>query len=141
MSVTVNTVLGAISPDELGVTLTHEHMVVRSEAVVAHFPHLYDIAAEKRRAVTQIRLAQSHGVRTVCDPSVVGLGRDVRFIRDLAVETGLQVVVASGVYTFDVLPRYFQTRSVDELAAAFVQEAEQGIPGTDIKPGFLKCAT
>ena len=68
------------------------------------------------------------------------LGRDIRFIERVAREAGLQTVACTGIYTYEHLPLFWQSRSADVMAAAFVHDFEHGIQGTDIKPGFLKCA-
>jgi phosphotriesterase-related protein len=68
------------------------------------------------------------------------LGRDVRFIERVVKETGLQAIVCTGIYTYDHLPLFWQSRSPDVMADAFVHDIEQGIQGTEIKAAFLKCA-
>ena len=68
------------------------------------------------------------------------LHRDVQFIERVAKETGLQALVCTGIYTYDYLPLFWQSRSPDVMADAFVHDIEQGIQGTDIKAAFLKCA-
>ena len=67
-------------------------------------------------------------------------GRDVRFSRRVAEETGLQVVPCTGIYTYDYLPPYFMFRGEDAMADLFVHDIEEGIQGTEIKAAFLKCA-
>ncbi len=67
------------------------------------------------------------------------LGRDIRFAERVARDTGLQVVACTGIYTYDHLPLFWQSRSADVMSDAFVHDIEQGIQGTDIKATFLKC--
>lgn len=137
----IQTVTGPIEDTQLGQTLIHEHLRVRSEEVVAQFPHLYDEEEEFRRAVKDVSAAKAKGIQTICDPTVMGLGRDVHFMERVARETGMQVVVATGIYTFHYLPPHFQNRPVDYMADLFVRDIEVGIQNTSIKAGFLKCAT
>ena len=80
------------------------------------------------------------GVRTICDPTAMFLGRDVGFMRRVAEETGLQVVACTGIYTYDHLPTFFVSRDPDQIADLFVADIETGIQGTDIKAAFIKCA-
>lgn len=138
----VDTVTGPIDADQLGLTLVHEHPRVRSEVVAFQFPHLYDEEAELRVAVEWGNAAKSHGVKTIVDPSIMDLGRDIRFTKQVAEETGLNVVPATGIYGwhYEKLPHHFQTRDVDYMADAFVHDLEQGIQGTEIKAAFVKCA-
>lgn len=137
----VNSVAGVIDSTDLGITLVHEHLRTRREDVPVQFPHLYDDTSGVAAVIEQVRAAQARGLRTICDPTVLGLGRDVRFMSAVAHATGLQVIAATGIYTFDKLPGYFATRGIDALADAFVHDLEVGIQGTDSRAGFIKCTT
>ncbi len=139
--VEIATVNGPKPAHGLGRTLVHEHMRSRREPTMVAFPHIYDDALEFDRAVTAVTAAQARGVKTICDPSVMGLGRDVAFIKKVADTTGATVIVATGAYTFLELPQYFQRRPIDALVEAFVHDATVGIQNTRIRAGFLKCAT
>jgi phosphotriesterase-related protein len=58
----------------------------------------------------------------------------------VADESGLNVVLATGVYTYDHLPQPLLNRDEDAIAELFVHDIEQGIQGTDVKAAFIKCA-
>jgi phosphotriesterase-related protein len=137
---TVESVGGPLERDGLGTTLVHEHLRMRSEPVPAQFPHLYDDEEGFRRAVEVARALIEQGVRTICDPSCMNHARDIRFMKRVADESGLQVVPCTGVYTYTELPQALRNRDEDYLADAFVHDIEQGIQATDIKAAFLKCA-
>lgn len=137
----VQTTAGAIDAGEMGLTLVHEHLRTRSEAVVAQFPHLYDEEREHDRAVTQVRAAMERGVKTICDPTVMHLGRDIRFMARVAEETAVQLVPATGIYTYHYLEPHFQNRDVDYMVDVLVRDVEVGIQGTEVKAAFLKCCT
>jgi len=137
---TVETVQGAVAAEELGVTLVHEHVRFRDEAVAAQWPDRYDEQAELDAAVAAVNAAKGHGVRTVVDPAPMFGGRDVRFMRQVAETTGVQLVACTGIYTYDYLPHYFENRDADLMAEHFVADIEVGIQGTGIKAAFLKCA-
>jgi len=137
---TIETVTGAIDEGDLGRTLGHEHFRTRSEMVVAQWPHLYDEDAQRERALEDARAVMEHGVKSVCVPDAMLLGRDAAFLKEISEETGLQLVVATGIYTYEELPQYFVNRDVDHMADCFAHDIEEGIQVTDIKAGFLKCA-
>jgi phosphotriesterase-related protein len=137
----VQAVNGPLDTAHLGFTLIHEHLRVRSEGVAEQWPHLYDTAAERARAIAQVREAQRHGVATIADPTVMGHGRDVRLMQAVVTATGIQLIAATGLYTYNELPPYFANRPIDALADAFVHDIEQGIQGTSVRAAFLKCAT
>jgi phosphotriesterase-related protein len=58
----------------------------------------------------------------------------------VADESGLNVVLATGVYTYEHLPQALASRSEDQIAEIFVHDIENGIQGTGIKAAFIKCA-
>jgi phosphotriesterase-related protein len=146
---TVETVTGPIESSELGTTLIHEHLRTRDEAVHQQWPQAkasggiperehpgdgYEAAIEVAKAAVEL------GVKTICDPTAMFLGRDVNFMKRVSEETGLQVVPCTGIYTYDHLPPFFVGRDPDQIADLFVADIEQGIQGTEIKAAFIKCA-
>jgi phosphotriesterase-related protein len=137
----IETTAGPVDVDALGLTLVHEHLRIRSEEVVAQFPHIYDEEREFQRAVDQVNAAKALGVTTICEPTVMGNGRDARFAQRVGEETGVQLVLSTGIYTYHYLPPHFQNRDEDYMAELFVRDIEVGIQGTDVKAGFLKCCT
>ncbi len=136
----VQTVQGAVDADELGVTLIHEHVRARDDAVAAEWPGAYDEQAELEAALVQVRGARGHGVQTIVDPTAMYLGRDVRFMKQVADETGVRIVACTGIYSYGHLPPFFVNRDADAMAALFVSDIERGIQGTPIRAAFIKCA-
>src|SRR3954469_22777006 len=137
---TVETVNGPLDLDELGRTLIHEHFRTTDEAVRFQFPHLYDEDAEWDAAMADAHAVRGHGVETVVEPSAMFLHRDAAFSKRVADESGLNVILATGIYTYDHLPQVLVNRDEDGVAAIFVHEIENGIQNTGIKPAFIKCA-
>ena len=136
----VQTVQGAVEADELGVTLIHEHVLFRDEAVAAEWPDRYDEQAELGAALEEVSAAKARGVKTIVDPTAMFGGRDVRFMKRVADETGVQIIPCTGIYTYDHLPQYFLNRDADAIADHFISDIQQGIQGTAIRAAFLKCA-
>jgi phosphotriesterase-related protein len=136
----VETVQGAVEADELGLTLVHEHLRFRDEAVAEEWPGRYDDQAELDAALEAVNAAKTHGVKTVVDPTAMLGGRDVRFMKRVADDTGVQVVPCTGIYSYDYLPHYFANRDIDAMADHFISDIEGGVQGTKIKAAFLKCA-
>lgn len=136
----IESVAGPLDAEDLGHTLIHEHLRARDESNAAQFPHLYDEDAIRAAAADAAKGAVAAGVKTIGEPTAMLLGRDVRFIQSVAAEAGLQAIVCTGIYTYDYLPLFWESRSPDVMAEAFVHDIEHGIQGTDIKAAFLKCA-
>ncbi len=137
----IHSIQGELKATQLGCTLVHEHLRIRSESVSFQFPHLYNEEEELQKAIEQVKAAKRWGVKTICDPSVMELGRDIRFMEKVADETGMQIIAATGIYSYHYIATHFQNRDVDYLARLFVHDIEVGIQQTSIKAGFLKCAT
>ena len=137
---TVESVNGPIDLEELGLTLIHEHFRATDEATRCQFPHLYDDAAEWDAALSDAKAVKGHGVRTVVEPSAMFLHRDAAYSKRVADESGLQVILATGVYTYEHLPQPLLNRNEDQIAELFVHDIENGIQGTEIKAAFIKCA-
>lgn len=137
---TVETTRGPIDAEDLGRTLVHEHFRTVDEAVRFQFPHLYDEAAEWEAAIADANAVKEHGIQTVVEPSAMFLNRDAAFSKRVADESGLNVVLATGIYTYDHLPQPFLNRDEDALTAVFVHEIEKGVQETEVKPAFIKCA-
>ncbi|MFI4990185.1 MAG: phosphotriesterase [Solirubrobacterales bacterium] len=136
----VHTVQGPVEADELGLTLAHEHVRFRDEAVAEQWPGRYDEQLELDAALLAVNDAKDRGVRTIVDPTAMFGGRDVNFMKRVADETGVRIVACTGIYSYDHLPHYFESRDVDVMADHFVEDIEIGVQGTGIRAAFLKCA-
>jgi phosphotriesterase-related protein len=137
---TVETVQGTVDASALGLTLIHEHVRFRDEAVAENWPGRYDTQAELDAALEAVRAAQGHGVQTIVDPTAMFGGRDVRFMKRVSDETGITIAFCTGIYTYDFLPHYFENRDEDAIAQHFVDDIVEGTQGTGMKASFLKCA-
>ena len=136
----VHTVQGPVEADELGLTLAHEHVRFRDEAVAEQWPGRYDEQLELDAALLAVNGAKDRGVRTIVDPTAMFGGRDVNFMTRVAEQTGVRIVACTGIHSYDYLPHYFENRDIDVMADHFVEDIEIGCQGTDIRAAFLKCA-
>jgi phosphotriesterase-related protein len=87
-------------------------------------------------------------VDSVVDNTAIGMGRNVGRVRRIAADSGVNVIVATGIYTFDKLPRFFSLRGPgtrnggpEPLEALFVREIEEGIADSGVRAGIIKCTT
>lgn len=147
---TIETARGPIAAGDLGVTLMHEHVVNVNAEVARDQPQLgigRDRDAVRDRVVAELRRAHDAGVDAIVDATALGHGRDVAFVAEVAREVDLHIVIATGIYTFDALPRIFQHRTGgggdprDLLVELFVRDITEGVAGTGVKAGVIKCAT
>lgn len=150
---TIETVGGPIAAADLGRTYMHEHIFVLTSDVQQNYPDEWgDEETRIGDAVAKLRALAAQGVRTVVDPTVVGLGRFIPRVRRIAEQVPeLNIVVATGVYTYDSIPFHFRYRGPglaavlgtdvpDPMVDMFVRDVTEGIAGTGVKAGMLKCA-
>jgi phosphotriesterase-related protein len=145
----VETFRGAVDPDLLGVTLIHEHIFVRNPELELNLPDgEWDRSDAVETAVEGLTDLYERGVRTVVDLTVPGLGRDVRLVANVADRVPVNLVAATGWYTPNVLPPYFQFHgpgrmidSGDPLIDLFVRDIRDGIAGGKVRAGMLKVMT
>jgi phosphotriesterase-related protein len=145
----VNTVRGAVASSELGVTLMHEHVFVLSTEIMQNFPGVW--GDEEKRiadAIARLNELKSVGVDTIVDLTVIGLGRYIPRIKRVAAQTSINIVVATGVYTYNDLPMYFHFQGPgtelggpEFMVDMFVKDIEEGIGDTGVRAAILKCAT
>src|SRR6516162_9059321 len=145
----IQTVRGPIDSARLGVTLMHEHVFVLDTEILLNYPE--DWGDEEKRidgAVARMNELKSRGVDSIVDLTVVGLGRYIPRIQRIAKQTQLNIIVATGIYTYCDLPHYFQYRGPgtilggpELIADMFARDIQEGIADTGVKAGILKCAT
>jgi phosphotriesterase-related protein len=149
MSSTVNTARGAIDTADLGVTLMHEHVFIMATEIAENYPEGWgDGARREADAISRLNELKSRGVDTIVDLTVVGLGRYVPRIARIAAATELNIVVATGLYTFNDVPMTFHylgpgapLGGPEIMTEMFVRDIEHGIADTGVKAAILKCAT
>jgi phosphotriesterase-related protein len=144
----VNTVRGPVGGADLGRTLMHEHIFVLSPEIEKPSAE-WDESAEQARAVSKLRELKAAGIDTLVDLTVVGLGRYIPRIATIAEQVPeINVVVATGVYTYNDVPMYFHFRGPgtilggpEPMVDLFVREIEEGIGDTGVRAALLKCAS
>ena len=134
---TINTVTGTISPDELGFTLMHEHVMVSASGLYDHYP---DLLGEEReaKAIATLKEAKANGIDTIVDATTFDLGRKPELLRAVSLESGVNIINVTG-WWLDV-PRFLVGVSPNQMAREFIRDIEEGFRGTEIKAGILKCA-
>ena len=145
----VQTARGAVDPSQLGTTLMHEHVFVLDTEVMQNYPE--DWGSEKNRvedAVRRLNELKSRGVDTIVDLTVIGLGRYIPRIKQIAQQTKINIIVATGIYTYHDVPHYFHFRGPgtvlngpELMVDMFVRDIEEGIADTGVRAAILKCAT
>jgi phosphotriesterase-related protein len=144
-----SSVRGSIDSSQLGVTLMHEHVFVLDTEILQNYPEEW--GDEEKRvadAVTRMNELKSRGVDSIVDLTVIGLGRYIPRILEIARQTRINIIVATGIYTYQNAPLYFHFRGPgtvldgpELMVDMFVRDIQEGIADTRVKAGILKCAT
>ncbi len=148
MMMKVETVTGPIALDQLGKTLSHEHFVFgypgyNGDSTLGRFDYNHALTI----GIQVAEKIMKHGVKTVLDPTPNECGRNVRLLRDISIQTGLQIVCGTGFYyEGEGATPYFKARAAlgpaeEEIYEMFITELQNGIEDTGIKPGFIKLAS
>jgi phosphotriesterase-related protein len=160
----VVTVNGVLSPDELGVTLCHEHVLINLECVLkvpksisrmrlVESPVTIDILADLRQdphvcrdnlvlsdideAIEELMRFKMMGGRSLVDMTTPEIGRDPIALRAIAIATGLNIICGTGWYLEDSYPDQVKKDSIDELSNVMVRELTEGIEETGIRAGVI----
>ncbi len=162
----IQTVLGLIDPDSLGVTLPHEHLLFAAspdsfvepteatERQLAHQPltletlywgqlHPANQAAclklmDEQLAIKEALLYKSAGGDTIIEltPSH-GLGRDPLGLARIARATGLNVIMGLGYYHAGRHPPELATKTEEEITEDFVRDIMVGVGDTGVRAGII----
>jgi phosphotriesterase-related protein len=78
---------------------------------------------------------------------VIGLGRYLPRVQRINEQIDINIVPATGIYTYNDIPFYFYYRgpaldpsAPEPMVELFVRDITEGIAGTGVKAAFLKCA-
>jgi phosphotriesterase-related protein len=160
----VMTVTGPIAPDEMGVTLPHEHLLLDMDwpglwPDVSHRPDLVwqrvDITnlGEIRRNYMAVRdnalLAdvaemseevghfRAAGGGTIAEMTTLGLKPDPAGLAAISRRSGVHIIAGTGFYTEETLSAELAALDVREMQALMVRDLTEGFPGTGVKAGVI----
>jgi phosphotriesterase-related protein len=144
----IHTVTGTTTPERLGRTLMHEHLVIGypgwEQDWVRPGPSREEMFS---RCVDRIEELKGLGVGALLDPCPTDLGRDVEFMAKVAQHTRFHIICATGLYKEEEgLSAYWKFRSnFGDVSAAmgelFARELTDGIGSTGIRAGIIKVGT
>jgi phosphotriesterase-related protein len=141
MSKFIRTVLGDISPDQLGVTYMHEHLIIDSQIVAKDFAHIH--LPNETDAITEVKNCKKVGVGAMLDCMPLGSGRDAKKLLRIAEATGINIISATGLHH----DRYYkeddllEKASAEKLAELFLRDINDGMEKTNAKAGVIKVIT
>jgi phosphotriesterase-related protein len=137
----IHTVNGKISIRQLGKCLIHEHILVDFIGADKITFERWNREKVVEKVIPFLNEVKALGYETFFDCTPNFLGRDPLLYRELSQKTGLQIITNTGLYGANGnkhLPKYAFEESDVQLAERWINEFENGIEKTDIKPGFIK---
>lgn len=135
----INTVTGKLSVDKLGTTLMHEHILQANWSMRQSYKEWFNYEEFLEYASEDVRRTVEIGVQTLVEQTPVCLGRDIHAIKEVAERTGMQIIAATGF--FHTESQWMYGRSIESILKYLMIDIEEGIQGTGILPGIIKCAT
>lgn len=161
----IQTVLGEVDADQLGVTLMHEHFFVSSAAAnyrepadihrlaMAHAPVSAEsidwvrhtvvncidnlVMMDEDTAVEEGNAVVAAGGATVIDVTPIGVGRNPLGLAAVSSATGLNIVMGCGYYVQATHPPGLDSRTEDDITNEIMRELRIGIADTGIRPGLI----
>ena len=147
----VRTVLGDIHPDKMGLTYSHEHVVIEEGFTTLANPAF--ILNEAIRIAEELREFYQLGGRTLVDTMPAACGRNILKLAEVSRNTGVNIIVPTGIHLEIYYPpnhwRYHL--SVDDLTELFIKDITTGVDVYDYnspvvkrtshKAGIIKLAT
>ena len=146
---TIATLDGPLDTSELGTVLMHEHIYNLTAEIQMVHPGFngWDPNVQIPEAQKKLRAVKEAGIDTFVELSPIGLGRSLELFRRSAEGSGLNIILATGLYTYDVLPRPWHfigpgtlLDGPEPLDALMLSDLEDGIEHSGVKPAILKCA-
>jgi len=143
----VQTIRGPVETSALGRVLIHEHVFLMHMEYMQNYRPDFFAEATVARAAARLNALKAAGIDTIVDLTVLGLGRHIPNLARVAAQTEVNIIVSTGAYTFDAVPDPFAyygpgllCDAPEPMIAHFVKDIVEGIAGTGIRAGELKCA-
>ena len=158
------TVRGPISLDELGITLAHEHIMIdltcwyqepiqASQKSYANEHVTLDnlwrlkqnlscnkenmMLQDAGKAAEEVMEFKRFGGGSIVDVTNIGIGRDPISLRNISIETGVNVIMGAGYYVSNSHPPDMDDRSEEEIAVEIISDVTKGVGKTGIKAGII----
>ena len=122
----IPTATGTVMSDQMGITSVHEHIVMPADPALREKSFAF--------AVSDLKKAKELGLHTIVD---VGPTDDAVGIQEVSKASGVNVICCTGSY---LLKDEQQSMTVADFETRMRKDVEEGIQGTQIRPGVIKVA-
>ena len=157
------TVLGPISPEELGITLAHEHLFIDitcytqewgeaslkgriNEPVslknlwwVRQYINNYDNSRllDVKESTEEVMEFKRYGGNSIVDVTNIGIGRDPMALKNVSLETGINFIMGSGYYVSFSHPPDMSKKTEEEISKEIIGDVTFGVGDTGIRAGII----
>jgi len=147
----VRTVMGDIDPAQMGITYSHEHIVIEESYPVLQHPDF--LLNDTKKIAGELKEVYAGGGRTMVDTMPAACGRNVLKLAEVSRLSGIQIIAPTGLH----LPVYYPPHHwqyylpEEQLTQLFVDDVEIGIDRYDYnspvversshKAGMIKLAS
>lgn len=135
------TVNGAVDTHDMGTTLIHEHVLVDWIGADSTGYHRWDREKVIERVLPYFEAAKEKGVDTILECTPAYLGRDPFILEELSRKSGIQILTNTGYYGAvdnNFMPEHAHRESADKIAGRWIDEFNEGIDDSGVRPGFIK---
>ena len=158
------TVLGMIDGKDLGVTLTHEHLLIDGKCIFTEpsgaserglaykkvdwsnlswlryhpYENLDNMRLlDEQEAIDEAMLYKRAGGKTIVDVTIIGIGRDPKALARISQATGLNIIMGSGYYTATSHGPEMSTKTEAEITEEIVRDITVGVDASAIRAGLI----
>ena len=121
--------------------LAHEHILVDFIGADSIRPHSWNHDSILKEVTPYLEELKDYNVDYFVDATPNFLGRDVLLLEKIATKTGIRIITNTGLYgarNNKYIPKYVEEITAENLAKIWIDEFQNGIDKTAIKPGFIK---
>ena len=160
----IQTVTGPIEPDDLGVTLIHEHLYFdltcyyqppqdeKGERLTDQELSLSTLGWVRNNTMTsrpnlrsydddviasEVELYMGLGGRAMVDCTINGIEPNPAGLRRISQRTGLHVIAGSGYYIYPSHPPDMDSKTIGDIQEEIVGDLTRGGHGTDVLSGLI----
>ncbi|OWR32638.1 phosphotriesterase-related protein [Saccharibacillus sp. O23] len=154
----IRTLDADISPQELGFTYSHEHIVCRP----AYWSERGEddlLLDDPEKSLLDVMDFKNLGGQTIVDATAVDYGRDVPAVYGIMQRSGVKIVGTAGfnksflwdasikeelrplIGDYRTYAEWIDASSINELADFVIREVEEGLEGTPFRAGQVKFGT
>jgi phosphotriesterase-related protein len=160
----VQTVLGRISPDELGITLPHEHLLLDMsyyfveptevrQKNMAYSPVCMELASwlrvhrlqnldnlkleSEETAIREALLFKHAGGNSIVELSNIGMSRNPEGLVRISQATDLHIIMGSGYYIDISHPEDLIRKTEEQIAREIIHDIVDGVRDTGIRAGII----